>query len=257
MTLGRVLRLALMAWGLGHLALGRRVAGAAWLTGEAVALALVVALTLALADTTWYLIPFLAGMGFIGLWALQAVLAYRAARNAQAAAPPAAGRSPAAAAAWLTVPLLVWGTGFWLFGAEAASPAAVLDRFVSAWPEADRVEWQPGLAADPAALTAAADEAMDRLAELCVDGTLAEDCGRSDARLLGDVRLQLTSETDDAASAAVEVVRFEERPARFLGLFDRLELEPVSIERVLELQLATEPAALGAERWTIVNADAP
>ena len=44
-------------------------------------------------------------------------------------------RSPAATIAWLALPLLAWGTGFWLVAAEGSTPAAALDAFVERWPE--------------------------------------------------------------------------------------------------------------------------
>ena len=57
----RVLRLAILGWGLGDLAMGRRYAGTTWLLSEAFGLAVVAFTTLLLADTSWYLVPFLAG----------------------------------------------------------------------------------------------------------------------------------------------------------------------------------------------------
>jgi hypothetical protein len=252
---GRVLRLAILGWGLGDLALGRRLAGAVWLIAEAAALAAVAALTALFADTTWYLLPFLAGMGFIVAWAAQAVAAYRRARRSGGAYPTAPTGSSAAAVAWLAVPLLAWGTGFWLFGAEAATPGAVLDRFVTAWPTADARAWDASLAERPTRLGDAAAAARERLRELCAGGMLAEDCGEAPENLLHDIRVRITAETSASATALAEVVRFERRPSRFLGIFDASELVPVPTEPILRLELATRPAWLGAARWTIVNAE--
>ncbi len=130
---GRVLRRSLLGWGLGHVALGRSTLGWSLLGAEAVAALLVAWLTIGLASSSAYLIPFLAGMAFIVAWAWQAVAAYREARGRPAEPSDAPVRSPAAAIGWLSLPLLVWGTGFWLIGADAATPAASLDRFVTAW----------------------------------------------------------------------------------------------------------------------------
>jgi hypothetical protein len=255
---GRVLLLGVAAWGLGELAMGRRYVGTSWLLAEAIGLAVVALATYLLADTTWYLVPFLAGMAFIAVWAVQAIATYRRAQRLQRGASPAAsGRSPAAAAAWLTVPLLVWGTGFWLFAAEAASPAAVLDRFVAAWPQVADGAHDATLAQDPVALSAVAAEAVARLRRLCVAGSLPEDCSDAPENLLRDVRFRLDASGDGSASAVAELVRFERRPARFVGLFEATELVPVPVLAILRLDLAAQPAALGSDRWTVMNATVP
>lgn len=254
----RALRLALIGWGLGHLAIGRTRAGTAWLVGEALLLAAVAAATLLWADTTWYLVPFLLGVGFLVLWTAQAVAAYRAARSLHAAAPGSRPRSPAATIAWLTVPLLTWGTGFWLIGTGAASPAGATDAFVARWAE---LEPLPPPGPDPATLGADAVDreaglALFRLQQLCDEGALAEDCDASTKDLLRDVRITITSADGGAASAIAELVTYERFPSRFLGIFDAADLRPVPVETVLTLDLRAGPAAWGAERWAIVNASA-
>ncbi len=148
---GRVLRLALVAWGFGDLAMGRRARGVALLVAELIGLVLIVASTILLSDTTWYLVPFLVGMAFIVAWTVQAVAAFLRAQRLQGAIPPPSSRSPAAAAAWLTVPLLFWGTGFWLFAAESASPDAVLNAFVTEWPDVATQPIEGSVATDPVA----------------------------------------------------------------------------------------------------------
>lgn len=238
--------------------MGRRNVGSTWLLAEAIGLGLVAFATYLLADTTWYLVPFLAGMAFIAVWAFQAIAAYRRAQRRQrGAAPTASSRSPAAAAAWLTIPLLVWGTGFWLFAAETASPAAVLDRFVAAWPQIAEGAHDITLAQDPVTLSGAAAEAVAHLGQLCAGGSLPEDCGDAPENLLRDIRFRIDAADDGSASAVAELVRFERRPARFMGLFEASELVPVPVEEILRLELAARSAALGSERWIIVNAALP
>jgi hypothetical protein len=255
---GRVLRLSIVAWGLGELAMGRRYVGMTWLLAEAIGVAMVVLSTLVLADTTWYLVPFLVGMGFIATWVAQAVAAYRHAQRQQGQAVPQTGRrSPAAAAAWLTLPLLAWGTGFWLFAADAASPAAVIDRFVSTWTEQASGATDPSLAESPEALSAAASAAVGRLRQLCADGTLPDDCADVTENLLRDIRFRIEDAEGDSAVATAELVRYERRPTTFLGVFEASELVPVPVEEILRLELAAHSTAFGAERWTIVNAAAP
>lgn len=259
---GRALRLSLLAWGLGDMATGRTTRGAALACVEVLAAVAVAVATVLFVDTTWYLVPFLAGMGFIGLWAVQAVLAYRYAGHLAALEPagpmdptPRTG-SRAGAVAWLTVPLLVWGTGFWLVAADSATPGAVVDRFVSAWPQVDEEALDASLAVEPARVGAAAAEALDELDVLCAAGRLPDDCGDARAALLRGVRVRIERPQLEEAVAVAEVVRYERRPSRFLGIFEGSELVPVPIRSVLTLELGTQAAALGANRWVILNAEA-
>ena len=252
---GRVLRLSLLGWGLGHLALGRRSAGATLLLLEAIGVVIVAATTLLYADGTWYLLPFLAGCAFIGVWALQAVLAYRLARSRGGATPPPPRGSAAAAMAWLTLPLLAWGTCFWLVGGAAASPASVLDRYVSEWPEIESLAADGRLAASPPALAAASASALDRLAALCAAGHLAADCADTSDNLLHDVRIRIESQGPETATAVAEVVRFERMASTFLGLLPTSELVPVPAEPIIRLQLVAQGSTLGSARWMIMNAE--
>jgi hypothetical protein len=259
---GSVLRLALLAWGVGDLALGRRTAGIAWLIAEIVAAGLVAYLFVGLADTTWYLVPFIAGVLFLVVWATQAAVAYRSALRSQAAAGGAPSRA-AAAMAWLTIPLLVWGTGFWLVSGSATGPAATVDQFESNWPSlAAGGRLDPQLGVD-AGVSATAAAALSTLQRLCAGGTLSSSCSASARDLVRDVRIGLTTAGSDAATASVTVVAFERRPSQFLGIFGGTDLVPVPRQTLLTLQLRAFPAPLpgglqlGAQRWRIIDAAAP
>lgn len=238
---GRVLRRALIAWGWGHLAIGRAVLGRTLLVAEIIAVLLVTWLTAGLAESSAYLVPFLAGIGFIATWGWQAVHAYRAAQAMRPARPPTPERSPATAIGWLSVPLLAWGTGFWLIGAHAATPAAALDRFVSAW-TAD------ALPADvfPDAVVRAAADAADRL-------------GTGPDRFR-DVRFSVVEQGGGRARAVGEAIHYERRATRLFGIFPGSELVPVGDEQLLSLELAARPVELpgggdiGAVRWELVGA---
>lgn len=259
---GRVLRRALVGWGQGHALLGRGQLAAALLAAELLGLALVGTLVATLVDTTWYLVPFVAGAAFLVVWAVQAVAAYRAAQRVAGSIPPTPRGSPAASAAWLTVPLLIWGTAFWLVAATAATPAAVLDRFVTAWPEgAGSTAWAD-VSTDPVRVERAATAALEGLADRCTDGDLGGDCDEAPVNLLRNVRIRIVSDDGSRASAVAELVRYERRPSRFLGLDVGTELAPVPVEELVTFELETTPALvggldLGARRWTIVNAVAP
>ncbi|MDQ2674763.1 MAG: hypothetical protein M3Y40_08910 [Chloroflexota bacterium] len=239
---GNVLRRALVAWGWGHLVIGDSLLGRALLVAEAVALLLVAWLTVGLADSSAYLVPFLAGIGFLAVWGWQAVHAYRAAQARQPARPPTPERSPATAIGWLSIPLLAWSTGFWLIGADAATPAATLDRFVSAW-TSDAVRG----AGFPDGVVRAAEDAADRL-------------GTGPDRY-HDVRFSIASESDGHATAIGEAIHFERRATRLFGIFPGSELVPVGDEELLTLELEARPVELpgggdiGAVRWELVDAD--
>ncbi|HSK93353.1 MAG TPA: hypothetical protein VLA76_04770 [Candidatus Angelobacter sp.] len=241
-TPGRVLGWALLGWGLGHLALGRTSVGIGLLLLEVVAIGLVAWLTAGLADTSAYLVPFLAGVGFLVAWAWQAIHAYHQARASGATDRSEAG-SPALALAWLTVPLLAWGAGFWLIGAHAATPAAALDRFVTAWTDD---ELRAGTW--PASLIDAADAAAVGL------GT-APDRFR-------DVRVRVAAADGRHATAVAEAIHYERRESRFLWVFPGSQLVPVADREVLTLELEARPAELpgggdiGAVRWEVVGARA-
>ncbi|MDQ2933928.1 MAG: hypothetical protein M3R49_02915 [Chloroflexota bacterium] len=216
---------ALLAWGLGDLALGRRAAAIGWLAAELLGAMLVAGLTLGLADSTLYLIPYLTGLAFIVVWAIQAVGAYRRAQRSQGAIAPTPSGSPAAAIAWLGIPLLLWGTGFWLVAASAGSPAAALDRFAA----------EGGL---------------------CSAVFLAADCADSSPNLAG-VRVRLVTADRASAVAIAERVHYVSRPSRFIGIFDGSELVPVSEGNLLTIRLRSTPTAtllgidVGARRWRV------
>lgn len=223
---GRAFGLALLGWGLGDLVLGRRAAAVGWLVAEVLAALVVAVLTVSLADSTLYLVPYLAGLTFIAIWAIQAVGAYRRAQRTQGAIAPTPIRSPAAGIAWLGLPLLAWGTGFWLVAAASGSPAAALDRFVT----------EGGLC------SAVSDAAR------CVES--AEVAG---------VRVRLIGADSAEAVAVAERVHYLPRPSRLLGIFNGSELVPVSEGNLLTIRLRSMPAAtllgidVGARRWRILE----
>jgi hypothetical protein len=236
---GRVLRRAILAWGLGHIALGRPAIGAALLVSEAAGVLLVAWLTAGLSESSAYLVPFLAGVVFLVTWAWQAIAAYRSARRGATPVDHMPGRAPAAALGWLGVPLLVWGTGFWLDGARCAAPAAVLDRFTTQWTTSSLgQEWSQRV-------TDAADRAADRLG------------GREEQ--FRDVRIRIADEDAASATAVAELIHFERTETTILAIFRATELTPVVDRVVLTMELEARPVELpgggdiGAVCWELVS----
>jgi hypothetical protein len=258
---GRVLVLALLAWGTGHAALGDRRTGWFLLGAELVALLLLALLHVELAETTLAVVPFLAGSAFIVAWGAQAIHAYRRARASQHANGPAMAGSPALAIARIGLPLLVWWSYYWLQGGSAASPAAVLDRFLRDAPAiaAGDMAAAGRVAIDPDALSADANAAVEALREACE----TDACRDSTARSLlhgARVRLAATGPGADAnaARAVVESVHYERHESRFLGIFPGSDLVPVADDRLLVLELEARDAPgfamnLGARRWVITD----
>lgn len=240
---GSVLRRALLAWGLGHIALGRDAVGRALLGAEAASVALIGWLVIGLADTSAYLVPYVAGVVFLVAWGWQAVHAYRLARRADPDADAAPLRSEAVAIGWMALPILVWGAGYWLVAAEDATPAATLDRFVTGWTadELDPAEWGQGVV----------DEAT----------IAADQLGDGDDRFR-DVRVRITDQDGQMAGAVAEAVHYERRPTTFLFIFPGTETVPVADEVLLSLELRADDAPLpgggtiGAVRWSITDAEA-
>ncbi len=258
---GRVLILALLAWGSGHAALGERLTGWILLGAELVALLVVALLHVTLASTTAVLVPFLAGVAFLAAWAAQAIHAYRRARARDQAIGPAEPGSSATAIAWLGLPLLVWWSFFWLDGGSAASPAAVLDRYLRDAPtiaEGDAAT-AARLAVEPNALATDTRTVVAALRDACADDPCREATART---LLHGARVRLTGGAigaeGDRARAIVESVHYERRATRFLGIFPGSDLVPVADRRLLTLDLEARAAPglamnLGARRWVITD----
>lgn len=254
---GRVLVLALLAWGSGHAALGERRVGWILLGAELAALLVVALLHVMLASTTLVLVPFVAGCLFIVAWGAQAIHAYRRARAASHAIGPAEPGSPAAMIAWLGLPLLIWWSFFWLEGGSAASPGAVLDRFLRDAPsiaEGDAAV-AARLAEEPNALALDTRSAVGALRDGCDDDACRDATART---LLHGARVRLIGEDGGGARAIVESVHYERRDTSFLGIFPGSELVPVADRRLLTLELAPREAPglamnLGARRWVITD----
>ncbi len=250
----RVMALALVAWGLGHRALGDRrwplllLLEIAWLA------ALVAALPL-LATDRWILVfGFLSG--FLLVWMLQAVAAQRAAVRRS-------GRSTGAALLFALMPVaIVAVTAFWLSGGTTASPTATFARYVSAW-ETRHPENAIALfvsARDAASLSAAwtADdravlEEVEAISAANPTWDLDERHPYANLRFVyhdGD-----EPASPDRALVDIEIVRLATLPTTFFGLFPatRSETQPVATigQAVLVRRPAAVPSLASASVWLI------
>ncbi|MFN2484741.1 MAG: hypothetical protein ABR509_07380 [Candidatus Limnocylindria bacterium] len=253
-----------MAWGLGHLALGDRPTARRLLVAEVVAAIGLAAVTPALLDGTAYLVPFVLGMAFIAAWAAQAIAAYRLAQRVQGATGPPEPHSAAATIAWLGIPLLAWGTLFWLSAARNASPAAVLDGILGHWNEIGvDAGVAPRLSTHPRALSRDVRTAMGRLGELCRAHRIDADCDGPPDGLLHDVRFRILTDDSDTATAVLELVRYERRSTSFLGFVRGATTTPVPTEALLRVRLEALDGGrllgwpLGDRRWRVVDSGIP
>jgi hypothetical protein len=122
----RVLRRALIGWGLGHVLLGER-RGWLLLLLEVVSVVAIGLLAAALIDGTRWLVVFPPLVAFLVVWIGQALDAYR--RAVRAGGEPG---GELAMAAVLPVALAAL-TAFWLVGGRHGSPTATLQGYIEAW----------------------------------------------------------------------------------------------------------------------------
>jgi hypothetical protein len=115
----------------------------------------------------------------------------------------------------------------------------VLDRFVGDWPslQEPRAGWDPAFATDAAELQQAASAALAELAVQCRAGKLSADCGQAPVNLLRDVRVSVSGESAETATAVAELVDYVKRPTSVLWVLQGTELVPVSRQVLLRLEL--------------------
>jgi hypothetical protein len=250
-----VLRLALLAWGLGHLRLGER---RGWLLfGLEVAWLAALALSLSLLPTDRWLLSYALLAGFIVGWVWQAISAYRGARLRS-------GRSTGAAWLLAAAPAVICVlTGFWLVAGATASPAATFQHYVGAWRAGDAAA---ALALfdgprDAAALAAEWDGQRAAIAARISELARADPQWRLDRDDPGS-NLRFDLHAGDAA-AAEDRVRFDIHVVRqvavattFLGLVPASRSETRVVETIGQAALVRRSAAgslgaAGASVWLI------
>ena len=237
-----ILRLAMLGWGLGHVALGMRRAGLL-LALEALWLAALVAALAVLATDAWLLI-FGLFVGFILVWTGQAVDAHRRASRR-------AGRDPGAMQLIVipAVAMLVL-TGYWVLGGATAGPEATLQRYVSAW-ETNQPERAAVLFATPHDPSGVADQwALDTAAIAAHVNELAEQHDEWDLDTLRpyrDLRFAPVARRPGSGRAdyVVQVVRQAQVATTFLGLpATRSETQVIDVVGSLSIVERASGAAL-------------
>ena len=243
------MRRALLAWGLGHLALGDR-RGWALLALEIASVALIGVLVVAFLAGTRAVLVFAALTLFFAIWGGQAIDAHRRAVDA--------GARPGGAVQLLALApvVVVVMTAFWLVGGAAGSPAATLQRYVAAWqdrrPERATELFLAPPTSDVLGERWTRDEGYirDRLRALAagepsVTGKAALDPDRPFRSLLVTLdtpsRAGTTARTQEVARAHVHIVRPVERQTTFLGIFPAASQEMVAAEPVGEITLRAVP----------------
>ncbi|MFI5254658.1 MAG: hypothetical protein ACHQ15_04295 [Candidatus Limnocylindrales bacterium] len=234
--------LALIGWGLGHIALSDR-RGWLLLLAEVVALALLVGVGLPRLEGDAVDGLFLAVVLFFLAWAAQAVDAYRRAIRSGLAA---------GGAIWLlaliAVAVVVFG-GFWMAGGATATATAALERYVAAWrqdrPEVgDRLLLEPQSAAATAADWAAVGAIIEkRLGELAA--TLGDDAGLDPRQPFASLEFRLlpgpAAGGSTTAEASIVIVRHVSVRSTFLGLFPTATQETEVLDEVGVIELASVP----------------
>ncbi|MGH2407057.1 MAG: hypothetical protein ACRDF7_03110 [Candidatus Limnocylindrales bacterium] len=235
----RVVTLALIGWGLGHVALGLR-RGWLLLAAEVVALLLLIGIGLPRIEGDAVDGIFLAVVLFFVIWVAQVIDAYR--RAAHVGAPPG---SAIGVLALLPVAVLVF-SAFWMVGGAAATASATLDRYVDAWRHGrpDAADHLLLVPMGPAAMTArwtAADAVIgSRLKALA--GSLGPGSGFDAQRPFTNLEFRLQPSTGAAdARVSIVVVRHVSIRSSFLGLVPTAVQQTEVLDQIGTIDLTAVP----------------
>lgn len=232
-----MLLLAVIGWGLGHVALGMR-RGWLLLIGQPLAIALVALIAAAVLDGTRWLVVFPLLIGLFLIWIGQALDAYR---RALRAGQTAGGEW--SLVALLPVMLLVL-TSFWVVGGRHASPSATLQAYTDAW-----VRDRPDAAAQLFAAPRAPEE-MDRLWDaerhMVVErisqarALYGRESGLDPERPFDSLRFREGPTVDGRVAMIGEIVRSERVETTLLGFIPTASQQTVVVERGMTVWLRLE-----------------
>jgi hypothetical protein len=256
-----VLRRALFAWGLGHLAVGDARGWALLILQPLIVGGLAAAMALALEGSRWIaLFPALALVLLI--WLGQAMHAHRLA--VERGAEPGGEMQIA-----LAMPLVVLAlSGFWLIGGTRSSPAATVQHYVAAW--------QSGKPTDAARMfSAPAEQAQligqwtahrSRVERVVAEGALVygAQSGLDTARPFNSLRFEQASTSAGRAVIRVDIVRRQRVETMLFGLIPTATQQTVLVEHLGEISLRAQPVAApdwlpfnisAGQRWLIERVD--
>ncbi len=258
------LRRSLIVWGWGQAAAGRHwflvLAGA-----QATLLAGLAVLGPPMADGPGIQAVFLAGTVVLGMWAVQALHAYRLTVRRRVPFGLSGGDGHAIEVLWLVPLAVVLATAFWGALGRASSPGAVLDRYVNAWDDArpaDAVQLFV-TPVDGHALAAVWQRQAPRLRNglVLAAASIGEGSGIDPDRPFDSLRFDLLGasanpEPDGTVRATVRVVRSVTRRGTFLGFVPTTSQEVVPVLDLgrIDLRLVPVPgpvAGVSTEVWQI------
>jgi hypothetical protein len=259
----RILRLAVIGWGLGHIALGLR-RGWLLLALQPAAIAFAAVVVAALLDGTRWLVVFPPLLVLFLVWIGQALDAHRRALRA--------GYAPGgewAIAAVLPVMLLVL-TAFWVLGGRYSSPSATLQAYTDAWIR-DRPDAASALFVAPRA-----PEDMDRLWEeerrnvveriSRARALYGRDSGLDPERPFDSLRFRQQTASDGRVAMIGEIVRNERVETTLLGFIPTASQQTVVVEPGVTVWLQLQPQPLPewleglpmeSQAWKIVAVEEP
>ena len=249
-----MLRRALLAWGLGHLALGDR-RGWLLLLLQPLAIGGVATITLLLVDSTRWILVFPCLALLIVLWLGQAVHAHQVAlrRGAQGGGE--------LQIAWVLPVILTVVTAFWLFGGDHGSAASTLRDYVAAW-HTGQVEAARGLFVEPPVdgqLASTWEQEQQYIRDRVTQAAAlyGSASGLDPADPFAGLRyVELTHEgAADTVLVAVDIVRRQRVETSLLGLIPTATQETVLVERAGLIRLRTVPATWPA--WLPAGAGPP
>jgi hypothetical protein len=258
----KILRRALIGWGLGHVMLGDR-RGWLLLILQPIAIVAVAALAAALIDGTRWLIVFVPLLALLVFWVAQAVDAHQ--RALRMGAEPG---GEMAIVLMLPVGLTVL-TLFWLVGGRHGSPTATLQEYIEAWMR-DRPEAAAPLFAAPTSADAVSVRWADEQQVLTdhigrAHATYGDESGLDPEHPFDSLRFRDPVTTSNGlVSIVVELVRNERIQTTVLGIVPTAGQQEVVVERDmtiwLEQQLQPRPAwlpidGLESHSWKITGID--
>ena len=258
----KVLRRAIIGWGLGHVLLGDR-RGWLLLIAQPIAILAVAGLAVALIDGTRWLVVFPPLLAVMVVWIVQAVDAYQRAVKL-------GGKPGGELSIVVLLPVaLTLLTLYWLLGGRHGSAGATLQEYIDAWMR-NRPE-----AAAPLFVTPRTPDSVtaqwDAEAQMLNDhigaaySTFGAESGLDPDRPFDSLRFrEPVTAGDGRVSMNVELVRNERVATTILGIVPTAGQQEVVVERDMTIWLEQEPEAppawlpidgLGSYAWKISSID--